>query len=488
VKHKKWIEAVVLCVGLLYTLFFLFVAAKRLMYPYEVEWNEGAILDHALRVVDGKPLYTAPSLAFASFVYTPLYYYITALILKVGGVGLWAGRLISIVSTIFTAYLIRQILWKETANSVLSLLGAMLFLAFYHATGFFYDIVRMDALATMLAISSIYSALYIRRGEVFAAILIVLAYLTKQQMIAFWPALVVGLLIIDRHRAIIFVAISLALVTAAHILLNWTSNGWYAFYTSTIPGIKAKKLFSWSDAIQFFPRDFFGAFGIASIAILTMFALRTKRFLQQTRRMIAIGLCYLAAIGSGALSMGNSGGYVNVLIPLAVLSSVLLPIAARHLSEDFLRRPQLAAWLLLLQFASLAYNPLRETMLIPGDGDRQAGDQLIASIGAIPGDIWIPFHGYLSHIAGKGSHIHFMAMNDALIPGDSTSKRFQRQIDSSFEHSAFAAIVLDDDSVYKWRAIPHYQRVDTLLRTQLGFASRIGEAPTRPNFVYRPKQ
>jgi len=471
-----------------YTLFFLFVAAKRLIYPYEVEWNEGAILDHALRIVDGNPLYTAPSLAFAPFVYTPFYYYLIALLLKVGGIGLWAGRLVSILSTIFTAFLIRQIVWKETSNVLLSLSAAMLFVAFYHATGFFYDIVRMDALAVMFAISSIYTAIYIRKGEVLAAILIVLAYLTKQQMIAFWPALAIGLFTTDRRRALIFISASLTIVIAAHLFLNWTSNGWYTFYTSTIPSIKAKKLFSSSDAIQFFPRDFFGAFGVASIAILTMFALRTKRMLQEQRHRITIGLCYLAATGSGALSMGNSGGYVNVLIPLAALSSILLPIAAHHISEYLLRRPQLAAWLLLFQFASLAYNPLRQTMLVPSDRDRQAGDQVIASIGTIHGDVWIPFHGFLSRIAGKEPRIHFMAMNDALIPGDSTSKRFQREIDSSFEHSAFAAIVLDDDSVYKWRAIPHYARMDTLLHTPHVFESRIGEAPTRPNFVFRPKQ
>src|SRR5438552_3823606 len=97
-RFTQYFEYLVYAAGGAYALLFLISAAMRLLYPYEVEWNEGAVFDHALRLLDGKPIYTAPSLDFAPFIYTPIYYYAMALLAKIGGEGLWVGRLISIAA------------------------------------------------------------------------------------------------------------------------------------------------------------------------------------------------------------------------------------------------------------------------------------------------------------------------------------------------------------------------------------------------------
>src|ERR1019366_3296748 len=132
-------------------------------------------LDHAIRVLTGKPIYAAPSLDFAAFVYTPLYYYVTALLMKIGGVGLWSGRLISILATLLTAGIAGRIVQRETHSNFLAFSGIALYLAFYHITGFFYDIVRMDALALLLVVISVYAVMYVRQGYLIAALFAVLA-------------------------------------------------------------------------------------------------------------------------------------------------------------------------------------------------------------------------------------------------------------------------------------------------------------------------
>ena len=85
-----------LCV--LFVLGFLALAALRVTYPFELEWQEGGMLDHVLRVLAGQPLYVEPSLEFIAFPYTPLYFHVSALACKVLGVGLPALRVVSILA------------------------------------------------------------------------------------------------------------------------------------------------------------------------------------------------------------------------------------------------------------------------------------------------------------------------------------------------------------------------------------------------------
>ena len=45
--------------------------AFRLPHLFEIEWMEGSMVDHVRRVIDGQPLYVAPSLDFVPFIYPP---------------------------------------------------------------------------------------------------------------------------------------------------------------------------------------------------------------------------------------------------------------------------------------------------------------------------------------------------------------------------------------------------------------------------------
>src|SRR5262245_18345694 len=77
---------------------FLYVAVRRLGFPYEIEWMEGGIYEHVARVLEGKPLYVAPSLEFTPYIYTPLYYWVGAASVALFGPGLPALRAVSLLS------------------------------------------------------------------------------------------------------------------------------------------------------------------------------------------------------------------------------------------------------------------------------------------------------------------------------------------------------------------------------------------------------
>src|ERR1700720_4363162 len=64
-----------------------FAFARRLVYPYDLEWMEGGMIGHALRLVEGQPIYAEPSARFVSFAYTPLYPIVLRLLAPLTGVG-----------------------------------------------------------------------------------------------------------------------------------------------------------------------------------------------------------------------------------------------------------------------------------------------------------------------------------------------------------------------------------------------------------------
>ncbi|WP_322487719.1 hypothetical protein [Chloroflexus sp.] len=73
--YRRFIHIVLTgCTGIAVTLF-LWVALSRLSYPFAIEWLEGNSFLHVLRVLQGQPLYVAPSYDFIPMIYTPLYYY-----------------------------------------------------------------------------------------------------------------------------------------------------------------------------------------------------------------------------------------------------------------------------------------------------------------------------------------------------------------------------------------------------------------------------
>ena len=479
-KILKWL---IYGIGSAYIVLFLFAATLRLMYPYEVEWNEGAVLDHAIRVLDSKPIYTASSLDFSPFVYTPLYYYVTAALMRIGGIGLWSGRLISILATLLTALIIFRIVSRESSSRLLAFSGLALYIAFYHLTGFFYDVVRMDAFAILLVAVTLYVALYARRGFMFAAILTALAYFTKQQMIFILPSIAIGLWFQDRKQAYVYTGVSVIIIVLATVIVNSITHGWFSYFTSSVPSVKASHEFSWQTLIEFYPKWMMGILGIFTFIILLGIVLRNKQSV--TERVIIFG--WIFAVLSSSISFANPGGYQNVLMPLMLMIAVLFPISIAKLSSAIPQWPLLAPSIQLCGFLALIYNPLGQTMLLASNRQKKAGDEFVQKLKEIPGEVLIPFHGYISSLAGKPPHVHFMAMNDALEMHDANSARLQHEIDSSLASHRFSAVILDEQKVFRWDSIPHYQSSGKIFSVPNVFLSRIGEAPTRPDILYYPK-
>jgi 4-hydroxy-L-threonine phosphate dehydrogenase PdxA len=58
---------------------YLRFALAHLRYPGELDYIEGVMLDHVVRMLEGKPLYVAPSTSFITLAYMPGYTFVASL-------------------------------------------------------------------------------------------------------------------------------------------------------------------------------------------------------------------------------------------------------------------------------------------------------------------------------------------------------------------------------------------------------------------------
>ena len=63
------VKVVVGALAIFYLCTYLTIALMRLPYPFELEWMEGAPIVHVERLLNGQPIYGAPSIDFIPFIY-----------------------------------------------------------------------------------------------------------------------------------------------------------------------------------------------------------------------------------------------------------------------------------------------------------------------------------------------------------------------------------------------------------------------------------
>src|SRR5512134_879716 len=112
--HKRALSLTILraLLGIWFTIYilsFFWTVLVRLTDPFALEWIGGTMLEGVRLVAEGKPLYTAPTSGFTSFLFPPLYYLVSAGVSKLLGTGFLPLRLVSLLSSLGTALLLGKI-------------------------------------------------------------------------------------------------------------------------------------------------------------------------------------------------------------------------------------------------------------------------------------------------------------------------------------------------------------------------------------------
>jgi Dolichyl-phosphate-mannose-protein mannosyltransferase len=460
--------------------------AVRVPYPFEIEWMEGAVVDHVQRVAQGQALYVPPSLEFVPFLYPPLYYGLAALVSFVVGEGFLGLRLVSALSSVGILAVIAAVVYRETGRRDAALVGAGLFAAMYRIGGAWFDVGRVDMLMLFLLVAAVYAARYGQRSTVLVTgLLLGAAFLTKQTAALVATPLVLWMVAARRGQGVGAAIVTFVLAAGGSLLLDAWHDGWYRYYVfelpATFPAQKRRML-------NFFLQDLRPVAltaGLGLAAVLGGPDWRTAAF----RLAILAGFC-----GGSMVSRGDDGGYENVLLPafagLSLVGAIGFDTVRRALTSGATTMPALGTvWpslLLIVQFGLLVYNPFDQ---MPSAQSEAAGRQLVARIAEAPGEVWVPYHGYLATAAGKAPHAHWMAIGDITRFGPPELREpLIREVQEALSGHRFDLVVMSNYPFADFPSLePAYVRGERAVATPGAFLPLTG-SPRRPEWLYVPRR
>lgn len=441
----KVLTGVLAATAVAYGTVYIVLAVLRLSYPFELEWMEGAAVDHVLRILEGHKLYVTPSLEFVPFVYTPLYFYLSAFVTTVVGEGFLPLRLVSLLASIGCMAIVFRWVKRETSSVVAAIISAGLFAACYRVGGAWYDVGRADSLCLFLLLAGLYRLRYSSTGASLAVsgILFGLSFLAKQTgLIVALPMMLYALLAF-RLRSMWFVFAVLVVIGGSTWVLDHVHNGWYYYYVFSLPGtaqvVPENIAAFWSkDIIPVVPLGL-----LLTVFFLIRRAIREKLTAGAFFVMMAVGM-----IAAAWVVRSHYGAYANTLVPAYALVSLLFGMGLREalgmIHRSSVRGRYLLEMLLLLvccwQFYNLRYDFSSQ---VPTQVDREAGERFIVRLAEVDGEVLVPYHGYLPRIAGKKSSAHKAAINAVISGGGERAEGLQEEITKAIRSQEFGAIVID---------------------------------------------
>jgi hypothetical protein len=441
------------------------LAARRVAYPFELEWLEGAMVDHVRTILSGAPLYAKPSLTFIPLTYTPLYFYVAAALSKMVGVGFLPLRLISIAASAGVLVTLFRLAARETGDPRAGMLAAGLFAAMFGWTDGWLDLARNDSLFLLLALIAIYvlrwhdsPAAYVSAG-----ILMALSFLAKQTGLIVSIPLALFCAWRGRLAFASFAGTVAAIVLGSTFVLERVFDGWYLYYIRDVPAqhplaVEMVWGFWRFDVLRPLPLALLGSAGYLLAKLR-----HGDRDPPLLYLLAAAGLC-----GGAWASRLHSLSYVNVALPAyAALAMVFAcMVHDRRFTGDLfgtVRRPLTQCGLYtvaILQLIRLGYSPVR---LVPTEQDVAAGRLLLTALEAQPGEVFSPFHGYLPALAGKATHAHAVVIADVIRGrANEAGRTFAAELERALQDHRFSAVVAYDarTPVDAWLPVRQHYRAD----------------------------
>lgn len=304
---------------------FLRYACEMVSYPYELDYTEGPILNNTIRFIAGGALYhDIASGPFTTANYPPLYHVVTALVDTAVHDALFAGRVVSLASTLLIAALIGGVVWHAVdrrsplvARGLASLSGALLFLAVLYVY-IWAPLMRVDLLALLFSLIgvAIFSRGFDRGARVYWSIVpFVLAVFTRQNAVA---APAACLLVALATRPAVAGALAGGLIVVGGGVLAgllWWSHGAMYFHlvTATVTQIH------WHHAVPFLS-DLGGRYAIdLAVATVTAYAfvrdgVRGERNGEPVSWIRPVLGAYLFTAMLMTLTVAKVGAHINYLL------------------------------------------------------------------------------------------------------------------------------------------------------------------------------
>ena len=229
---ERLVGAVLVALSIIPVARYLYVVAHRIGYPYELEWTEGGSVEVVHRVVLGQGIYGPPSMHFTPWPYTPLYFWVSAVVAEVTGIGFTPLRLVSFAASLVVLWLLyRMVVERDLrprgrhrrrrcvrghlppVRSVGRHRPGRLALPRVHPLGARAVVAGADA-----------------HDGVIVGVLFFLSFFTKQDGLVVAVPVVAWLLLARRAAGVSALATLGGLVVGSTVVLDAFTHGWYQYY------------------------------------------------------------------------------------------------------------------------------------------------------------------------------------------------------------------------------------------------------------------
>ncbi len=425
---------------------FVGVALQRINYPFELEWIESGTVSHIQVALSGHQLYREPSLEFTPFIYAPLYYYVAALPSLLFGVGLFAPRLLSLLSTLGCFVLLGRWVRDETGDAVAGIAAAGLFSSLFQVTGLWLDLARVDSffLFLTLAANVLARTAHTPRRAALVGLLLAAACFTKQLGIPLALPVLIWLSLRSLRLGVVAALVAGGVVGFFGLVFQLTSSGWFYYYLFKLP---ARHHVEWARLVPDTRTYFLSGtlpLTLAGVALLCGWGFSRSA----PKRWLYTALFVALAVTTSFLPFLKSGGFQNGLIPafaaLCLAAGIQLG-ALRQRGYQTALGPLGASLFALLLFAyqcqELAYDP---SVALPTAADRAANQTVLERIRRLPQPIWVMGSSHWTRLAQPdGVPLHAAALSDIFKGGGPEAAQLRAHMAADLKKHRFATIVAD---------------------------------------------
>ncbi len=434
--------------------------SQRVTAQFDIEWMEGATLMTALRIVDGLPIYGEPAPDYIPFIYPPGYAAVVATLSAIFPMGYTLGRAVSIVGMLFTAAAVVVGARQEGARWPFALASVGLLASAYAEGGTFYDLIRVDALLLGLLAWSI---VLVRRATLPAvitgALLLTLAFLTKHNAAMLGVPMALWLWY-DRNWRLAATFAMCSALPALGFLGAMELAGEHLFHWLVVVpsdhGIRPERALPWYELKK-------GELTVtgAQAEVWRALPLTSTLLLLWPGWLRARGGLYWAGIAVTTLVMvsimrGHVGGYINVLIPMFFVLSVLPAAQLGGLGD----RPAARGLIGLVMLAQLFQGRDDLNRYVPGPRDRARAAAFVEDLRELPGPVLLPHAPYLAVLAGKPPSFALICLWDIDREGGPHQDSVRR-IEALVTEGHWPTAILPDDKL-GYGLKKGYERVATL--------------------------
>jgi len=350
---SNYLDKVVLLFLLLYLAFYLVFATSSLLYPYQIDYGEGFLLNQAKMLSEGKNIYKDISEEpFIISNYPPLYPLLWSLFVKLFGVSFFSGRIISIISCLTISALIYKIVLKNTNNKKVAITSALIFLASPYVYSWS-TLARVDMLGLLLSILGIYLVLTGEERKVLLSIPIFIASFFTKQFFVMAPIAAFVYLVLRREKklALKFGFLFLISLAALFSALNYFTEN--QFFLHVV--LYNANPFSIHRAISCyiaFIRIHWG------LVLLSLYYLLVVVVTKERGENVRLLLIYFILSSLFALTVGKVGSSINYFLEVIAVSSVLSGLSIKRITNsDNERYKDLLFVILIIQMVSFAHAP-----------------------------------------------------------------------------------------------------------------------------------